>query len=1481
MIPLLYQANQTDFTTLGIGALRDTISCKVRESRNGIFELELEYPIDSELFKELKNERIIVADANKLQKNQRFIIHRISVSESGRAKIYAEHTAQYKTKNNALKPDVYFSGSAADALNTWKNNLLYDSGLTVYSNVDTVSSGHWTVDKVSNARKALGGVEGSILDVYGGEYYFNNDRISLLNNRGVDSGVTIAYSKNLIGITHEQQITDTITSIQPYTIMFVNEGTQDVILTLPEDVVHSEYAGNYNHLKILAVNFSGEGIETVEQLRARANQYIADNRIGIPKGNLKINFVDLSDTLEYKDIAKYEELNLCDQVKINYEDIGIIDEQAQVVETLYDVLLERYEQIEVGSARSVYTSLLQSFDERITKTENVAIKAKISAGGKNTVYDGVTEPTGEKNDIWYKPVANNEWEMWIHDGAKWEQVVDTTDISTNATAVEAADAKAVAAQNDADAALAAIDEIELTPGPQGDSAYQVAVASGFVGTQAEWLASLVGEPGQDGTLYTIGSDGYWYADGVKTTTKAIGQDGANYTIGSDGFWYLNGTKTSYRAIGEKGDKGDDGRGVQSIKEYYLASAQNTGVTTSTSGWTETPQTITKAKPYLWNYSVTTYTTGATHTDQPVIIGTVGDDGVGIQSVQEYYLISNQATGVTHSTSGWTTTPPSFTDAKRFLWNYEKITYTDSSVTNTAPALIGVKGEQGDNFAWNLLKGTSDQLKQVSISGWGVTNASSLHPDNANLFSDGVISAGDTVTLRVWLDASQSAYPVRASIRYPNNGNPNRNTITNLIPAGQSGWATATATIPDDTTNFFVLITVFNQGSTPSQNIGYKYLMLNKGDAQPWSPHPDDLKALQTYTWIRYADSATGSGISNDPTGKTYIGFAYNKTTATESNTPSDYTWSLIKGTDGQPGAPGQDGTTTYTWIKYSDNADGTGLYDLPKSTTEYIGIAVNKTTATESTNKADYTWSKFRGGQGVPGTDGTGIQSIIVEYGISGTTAPTTWSTTPPESWDDDKYLWIRNKITYTDSTVAYAGTNRLSDVEAQRALVKAKEYTDNVKIGGKNIIKNSNDFSAFYAYSGATLTKTENVSVSEWNATDATNLKTTGGTNVLKITQRYEVPEVIHKEIVTYSIYVKNNGTNNITVRVNGVGAGTSETIEPGAAVRFVRFGGYRSEAYYNWFSFQIYASNAAENIDVDLWHDQLERGNKETDWSPAPEDFQTQITEIAGMIDLRVTRDSQNKVTSVTLADSSLLFRVNENKVQLTDECFYVANNLITNRMVASGISADKITVGTLNGANVNVVNLNASAITAGVITGVNAKFDLNNGIFETNQGIYRNVMRYGQYMIFNDTAEIFNITTVNQSNWARIIEGSGANGITFNKSNSPGQINAEYMRLSSGTVKFAPPNDVEIAPFGDVRISANRANGKNIYLSHFCPDETNWWKRMVFRHSSVFADAGLLMVCEASGTETTGILLAGSDIYLKFGTAFYSLKQKLNIP
>ena len=164
-----------------------------------------------------------------------------------------------------------------------------------------------------------------------------------------------------------------------------------------------------------------------------------------------------------------------------------------------------------------------------------------------------------------------------------------------------------------------------------------------------------------------------------------------------------------------------------------------------------------------------------------------------------------------------------------------------------------------------------------------------------------------------------------------------------------------------------------------------------------------------YTWIRYADDAQGTGISNDPTGKEYIGFAYNKTTAVESDKPTDYTWSLIKGTDGQPGAKGEDGTQYWTWIAYSDNADGSGMYQVPTDTTKYIGIAVNQLTQTESDDPADYTWSKFKGEDGAsPVNMGGWYSGMFVPYlGIvrmggaswqctvlEGTTNPPLWTVT-------------------------------------------------------------------------------------------------------------------------------------------------------------------------------------------------------------------------------------------------------------------------------------------------------------------------------------------------------------------------------------------------------------------------------------------------------------------------------------------------------
>lgn len=346
--------------------------------------------------------------------------------------------------------------------------------------------------------------------------------------------------------------------------------------------------------------------------------------------------------------------------------------------------------------------------------------------------------------------------------------------------------------------------------------------------------------------------------------------------------------------GADGADGTNGVGIKSITNKYAVSASNTTAPTS---WSDTVPTMTTTNRYLWNYEIVTYTNSTTSETKKRVIGAYGNTGntgatgatgVGIKSITEYYLASSSSSGVTTSTSGWTTSVQATSSSKKYLWNYEVVTYTNDTKYTSSPVIIGTYGDKGDTG-----------------------------------------------------------------------------------PQGVQG--------------------------------------------------PKGADGTPRYTWIRYADNASGSGISNSPTGKTYIGFAYNKTTATESNTPSDYTWSLIKGEKGDqgvPGAKGADGKTTYTWIKYSDNSTGSGMYDTPKSTTQYIGIAVNKTTATESNTPSDYTWSKFKGDDGA---DGKGIKSTAVTYQVStsGTTPPTgTWNSSIP-SVAANQYLWTRTVITYTDNTTS------------------------------------------------------------------------------------------------------------------------------------------------------------------------------------------------------------------------------------------------------------------------------------------------------------------------------------------------------------------------------------------------------------------------------------------------------------------------------
>lgn len=176
-------------------------------------------------------------------------------------------------------------------------------------------------------------------------------------------------------------------------------------------------------------------------------------------------------------------------------------------------------------------------------------------------------------------------------------------------------------------------------------------------------------------------------------------------------------------------KGVDGDSISNVKNYYLATASASGVTTSTSGWTEAVQTPTSAKKYLWNYEEIIYTGNKTATKTaPCIIGVFGADGKGITTITEYYLASASSSGVTTGTSGWSTDMQITDSAKKYLWNYETITYTDGSASTTTPVIIGVHGEKGDT---GVGISTVKNYYLASSSSSGVTTSTSGWSDNVS------------------------------------------------------------------------------------------------------------------------------------------------------------------------------------------------------------------------------------------------------------------------------------------------------------------------------------------------------------------------------------------------------------------------------------------------------------------------------------------------------------------------------------------------------------------------------------------------------------------------------------------------------------------------------------------------------------------------------------------------------------------------------
>lgn len=475
--------------------------------------------------------------------------------------------------------------------------------------------------------------------------------------------------------------------------------------------------------------------------------------------------------------------------------------------------------------------------------------------------------------------------------------------------------------------------------------------------------------------------------------------------------------TPVRITGENGKDGQDGKSIEFIYKVSNRVPNSSDKPSSVNedgsvpdGWTDHPTGVSESNQYEWMCVRTKTDDLWSDWNGPTVWskwGANGKDGDGVEYIYKRTttnLSPDRPTEVSQEDDfvpeGWTDDPTGVNENNMYEWvcvrKYKEGIWSEFS----NPALWakwGEKGEPGkdgnDGTSVNI-KGevaSEDQLPESAQPG-------DAYVVNGNLYVWDGLRWNNIGGIKG--PAGDSAYVHIA--------------FADGVVTNESGTVTQVYgfTTTGSTVGKAYIGTYSDHTVADSQDpLVYKW-QKNKGDkgdkgdqgnegpqGVPGDPGAD---GITLYTWIRYAEDANGTGISNSPDGKSYIGLAYNKTTASESNNPNDYTWSKITGKDGVAGPAGEDGKTLYTWIKYADtmpSSSSSTIYDIPNENTKYIGIAVNKDTASESTDAMVYTWSLFRGADGTNGTNGkdgrdgrivypAGIYDATVTYTATDTKAP-------------------------------------------------------------------------------------------------------------------------------------------------------------------------------------------------------------------------------------------------------------------------------------------------------------------------------------------------------------------------------------------------------------------------------------------------------------------------------------------------------------
>ena len=345
MIPILYGCTETQFVSNGIGRLTDCISCIVTEERNGIYEVDFEYPVSGALFDEILPGRIIACKHDNLGDVQPFDIVSYSKPINGVVSFHGVHISYRQTSIVAVGENINSARSAFYAL---------EDGIPAnpftYSADNPFAEGYVaSFDGVPRSvRQILGGIEGSILDTFGGEYKFDKFSVQLMSSRGKYRDLVIRYGVNMVEYNEDLDFSDSYSACVPY---WTGTDEYNNPLVISGDMVSLDSSVMYNErTQCVPLDMTDrfESKPTKAQLESAARTYLTGNQTYLPSRSIRVDFVKLQDTSEYAEYSSIMECNLCDYIQVvfpQYDMSGTF----KIVKVEYDVLLERYNTVELGT----------------------------------------------------------------------------------------------------------------------------------------------------------------------------------------------------------------------------------------------------------------------------------------------------------------------------------------------------------------------------------------------------------------------------------------------------------------------------------------------------------------------------------------------------------------------------------------------------------------------------------------------------------------------------------------------------------------------------------------------------------------------------------------------------------------------------------------------------------------------------------------------------------------------------------------------------------------------------------------------------------------------------------------------------------------------------------------------------------------------------------------------------------------------------